>query len=297
MIQSAYPLPDLPLWTSLAIVATYAVCTLCAIAIALWRAFYSPKARGGGSRRWPLRGLLYGLLITSFVSRVAEFSLSQLLADAAVRTPSSSSMPSAPSSTGRASRRSRFIEEVRRSAQHEPGRHPVAVNWLRRDGAAGRRRNRRHPRHRQRRAASHFAVAACECVTCGLYFVVAGLASPSCALSPGRGASCSLGVLGVYLASRTAGLVLAALAVAAPTTSSTARLLLLPATRPRRCRRCCCRRQRHWRAGAVDVVQRRGRGAARPRRPRGGAGADARRGLARGRTRAGGAAARSPSSR
>ena len=84
--DEAYPLPDLPLWTSLAIVATYAVCTLCAIAIALWRAFYSPKARGGGSRRWPLRGLLYGLLITSFVSRVAEFSLSQLLADAAVRT-------------------------------------------------------------------------------------------------------------------------------------------------------------------------------------------------------------------
>ena len=65
--DEAFPLPDLPLWTSLAIVATYAVCTLCAIAIALWRAFCSPKARGGGSRRWPLRGLLYGLLILSLI--------------------------------------------------------------------------------------------------------------------------------------------------------------------------------------------------------------------------------------
>ena len=171
MIQSAYPLPDLPLWTSLAIVATYAVCTLCAIAIALWRAFCSPKARGGGSRRWPLRGLLYGLLITSFVSRVAEFSLSQLLADAAVRT-----AVLILNALGAAFNWASFtlvvcfIEEVRRSAQHsDPGATRVAVFWLRRATgllvAAG---TAAILATASDGAASYFAVAACECVTCGL---------------------------------------------------------------------------------------------------------------------------------
>ena len=218
--DEAYPLPDLPLWTSLAIVATYAVCTLCAIAIALWRAFYSPKARGGGSRRWPLRGLLYGLLITSFVSRVAEFSLSQLLADAAVRT-----AVLILNALGAAFNWASFtlvvcfIEEVRRSAQHsDPGATRMAVVWLRRATgllvAAG---TAAILATASDGAASYFAVAACECVTCGLYFVVAGLRLTQLRTLPGaRRVVLTLGVLGVYLASRTVGLVLAALAVGRP---------------------------------------------------------------------------------